>query len=98
MRSHGDHVATSGGWHNWAGNISASPRRHATPASAADVVAEVQRAATDGLAVRMVRRGHSFTPTAVTDGGLLHPDRLPELRAVDNSSGTLAVPLGCRRV
>ncbi len=95
MRSHGDHVATSGGWHNWAGNISASPRRHATPASAADVVAEVQRAATDGLTVRMVGRGHSFTPTAVTDGVLLHPDRLTAIRSVDNAAGTVTVEAGC---
>jgi FAD-linked oxidoreductase len=95
MRSHGDHVATSGGWHNWAGNISASPRRHATPASAADVVAEVQRAATDGLTVRMVGRGHSFTPTAVTDGVLLHPDHLTAIRSVDHAAGTVTVEAGC---
>src|SRR5260370_5520498 len=95
MRSHGDGVATSGGWHNGAGNISASPRGHATPASAADVVAEVQRAATDGLTVRMVGRGHSFTPTAVTDGVLLHPDRLTAIRSVDNAAGTVTVEAGC---
>src|SRR5260370_5529933 len=95
MRSHGDHVATSGGWHNWAGNISASPRRHATPASAADVVAEVQRAATDGLTVRMGGRVHSFTTTAVTDGVLLHPDRLTAIRSVDNAAGTVTVEAGC---
>ncbi len=94
MRRHGS-AAAAASWHNWAGNVSASPRRQASPASSAEVAAEVQRAATDGLTVRMTGSGHSFTPTAVSDGVLLHPGRLTAIRSVDNAAGTVTVEAGC---
>jgi L-gulono-1,4-lactone dehydrogenase len=84
-----------GSWHNWAGNVTARPRRIATPASAEEVAAEIRRAAADGLAVRMTGTGHSFTPTAVTDGVLLRPDRLTAIRSVDAAAGTVTVEAGC---
>ncbi|MGO8959144.1 MAG: D-arabinono-1,4-lactone oxidase [Streptosporangiaceae bacterium] len=95
MRSHGSSTPPSAGWQNWAGNVSASPRRQATPVSAAEVAAEVHRAAADGLTVRMTGSGHSFTPTAVTDGVLLHPGRLTAIRSVDHAAGTVTVEAGC---
>ena len=82
-------------WRNWAGNVRASPSRVATPASAAEVAAEVGRAAADGLTVRMTGSGHSFTPAAVTDGVLLRPDRLTAIRSVDTAAGTVTVEAGC---
>jgi L-gulono-1,4-lactone dehydrogenase len=95
MRNQSGSVATAGAWHNWAGNVTARPRRTVWPASAADVAAEVGRAATDGLAVRMTGTGHSFTPIAVTDGVLLRPDRLTAIRSVDVAAGTVTVEAGC---
>jgi L-gulono-1,4-lactone dehydrogenase len=82
-------------WRNWAGNVSAHPRRIASPGSAEQVAAEIRRAADDGLTVRMPGTGHSFTPTAVTDGVLLRPDRLTAIRAVDAEAGTITVEAGC---
>jgi L-gulono-1,4-lactone dehydrogenase len=82
-------------WRNWAGNVSARPRRIASPGSADEVAAEISRAAADGLTVRMTGTGHSFTPTAVTDGVLLRPDRLTSIRAVDPAAGTVTVEAGC---
>ncbi len=82
-------------WRNWAGNVSARPRRIAAPGSAEEVAAEIGRAAADGLTIRMAGTGHSFTPAAVTDGVLLRPDRLTAIRAVDPAAGTVAVEAGC---
>jgi L-gulono-1,4-lactone dehydrogenase len=82
-------------WRNWAGNVSARPRRIASPGSADEVAAEISRAAADGLTVRMTGTGHSFTPTAVSDGVLLRPDRLTAIRAVDTAAGTVTAEAGC---
>src|SRR5215472_19272964 len=64
MRRSTDQAASA--WHNWAGNVTAQPRRSASPASSDEVAAEISRAAADGLTVRMTGTGHSFTPAAVT--------------------------------
>jgi L-gulono-1,4-lactone dehydrogenase len=82
-------------WHNWAGNVTAQPRRSVSPGSADEVAAEIGRAADDGLTVRMAGTGHSFTPAAVTDGVLLRPDRLTSIRSVDAAAGTVTVEAGC---
>ncbi len=43
----------------------------------------------------MTGSGHSFTPTAVTDGVLLRPGNLTAIRSVDNAAGTVTVEAGC---
>jgi L-gulono-1,4-lactone dehydrogenase len=83
------------GWHNWAGNVTASPSRIASPGSAAEVAAEVARAADDGQPIRMTGSGHSFTPTAASDGVLLRPGRMAAIRSVDPAAGTVTVEAGC---
>ena len=82
-------------WRNWAGNVTARPRRIVSPGSADEVAAEIGRAAADGLTIRMAGTGHSFTPTVATDGVLLRPDRLTAIRAVDAAAGTVTVEAGC---
>ncbi len=82
-------------WRNWAGNVAARPRRTASPGSAEQVAEEIRRAAADGLTVRMTGTGHSFTPTAVSDGVLLRPGQLTAIRAVDAAAGTVTVEAGC---
>ncbi len=95
MRSASAQPGGSAGWHNWAGNVTASPRRTAAPASADEVAAEVRRAAQDGLTVKMTGSGHSFTGAAVSDGVLLRPGRLTAIRSVDRAAGTVTVEAGC---
>jgi L-gulono-1,4-lactone dehydrogenase len=95
MRRHSTQPGGSASWHNWAGNVTASPRRTAAPASADEVAAEVRRAAEDGLTVRMTGSGHSFTPAAVADGVLLQPGRLTAIRSADAAAGTVTVEAGC---
>src|SRR5580700_12126060 len=82
-------------WQNWAGNVTAGPRRFAAPASTEEVAAEVRQAAEDGLRVRMTGTGHSFTPAAACDGVLLRPTRLTAIRSIDPDAGTVTVEAGC---
>src|SRR5260370_39868907 len=74
-------------WRNWAGNVAARPARVRMPGSAAEVAAEVTKAAADGLPIRMTGTGHSFTPAASTDGVLLTPAGLTALRSVLTEPG-----------
>ncbi|MFC4605696.1 D-arabinono-1,4-lactone oxidase [Rhodococcus kronopolitis] len=69
-------------WHNWAECASASPRRFATPATVAELSFEITRAATEGLHVKCVGAGHSFTAAAVTDGVLISLDNLSGIESV----------------
>lgn len=81
-------------WHNWAGNVSVRPVRTTAPASAEEVAAAVRRAAEDGLKVKAVGTGHSFTATAATDGVLIRPERLTGITAVDRAAGTVTARAG----
>ena len=65
------------------------------PGSAAEVAAEVTKAAADGLPIRMTGSGHSFTPTASTEGVLLLPGALTAVRSVDAAAGLVTVEAGC---
>ena len=76
-------------WRNWAGNVAMAPNRTVSP-STTDALAEaVRRAAEDGLRVKAVGTGHSFTAAAVTDGMLIRPERLVGIRGLDRDAGTV---------
>ncbi|WFB07014.1 FAD-binding protein [Streptomyces sp. LX-29] len=81
-------------WRNWAGNVTASPSGVATPASTEELAAVVRAAAREGVPVKAVGTGHSFTAVAATDGLLVRPDRLVGLRALDRAAGTVTVAAG----
>ncbi|MCQ4083010.1 FAD-binding protein [Streptomyces sp. RB6PN25] len=81
-------------WRNWAGNVTARPRRTVTPASVDELAAVVREAAEDGLTVKAVGTGHSFTAAAATEGVLIRPDRLAAVRSVDEKAGTVTVEAG----
>ena len=83
-------------WTNWAGTEHADPARTATPADTAAVATAVTAAVADGLRVKPVGAGHSFTGAAVTDGLLLDLTRLSGLDAVDQESGLVTVRGGTR--
>jgi FAD-linked oxidoreductase len=55
-------------WRNWAGTATASPARWHRPIEAGQIVAAVKDAGRDGLTVRALGSGHSFTDIAATDG------------------------------
>ena len=52
------------------------PAREVTPASVDELAAAVRRAAEDGMPVKAVGTGHSFTSIAATDGLLVRPGLL----------------------
>ncbi len=81
-------------WRNWAGNVTARPRRIVSPGSVEELAAEVRRAAEEGLTVKAVGTGHSFTAAAATDGVLIRPERLTAVRSVDAEAGTVTVEAG----
>lgn len=81
-------------WHNWAGNVSATPARVVTPASVAELREAVRRAASDGLKVKAVGSGHSFTAAAATDGVLIRPQALAGIQVIDRNAGTVTVAAG----
>ncbi|MEU2564983.1 D-arabinono-1,4-lactone oxidase [Streptomyces longispororuber] len=82
------------GWRNWAGTFTARPAREATPASVDELVEAVRGARADGLTVKPVGTGHSFTAAAATDGLLIRPDLLTGIRAIDHAAGSVTVEAG----
>ncbi|MFH8801162.1 D-arabinono-1,4-lactone oxidase [Streptomyces sp. NPDC017936] len=84
----------NGTWRNWGGNVTARPAREAAPASVDELAAAVRRAAEDGLRVKAVGTGHSFTSIAATDGVLIRPHLLTGIRHVDRENMTVTVEAG----
>lgn len=68
--------------------------RVVTPASVGELQEAVRRAAGDGLRVKAVGTGHSFTAAAATDGVLIRPQALRGITAVDRAAGTVTVAAG----
>ena len=82
-------------WSNWAGNQRVRPYRVASPSSTEELAQVVHQAAADGLTVKAVGTGHSFTSIASAEGGVLvRPDRLTALRQIDRAAGTVTVESG----
>jgi FAD-linked oxidoreductase len=81
-------------WRNWGGNVVARPAREVAPASVEELAAAVRRAAEDGLPVKAVGTGHSFTSIAATDGVLIRPQLLTGIRTVDRDAMTVTVAAG----
>ncbi|MFF9453920.1 D-arabinono-1,4-lactone oxidase [Streptomyces flaveolus] len=81
-------------WRNWGGNVSARPAREIAPASVDELAEAVRRAAEDGLRVKAVGTGHSFTSIAATDGVLIRPHLLTGIRRIDRDAMTVTVEAG----
>jgi FAD-linked oxidoreductase len=81
-------------WTSWSGLASALPAQRLAPADAEQVVDAVVAARAQGLRLRMVGSGHSFTDVAVTDGLLLEPGGLVGIESVDRQAGTVTVRAG----
>ncbi|MEV5844828.1 D-arabinono-1,4-lactone oxidase [Streptomyces sp. NPDC051985] len=84
----------SGTWRNWGGNVTVRPAREVTPASVDELAAAVRQAAEDGLKVKAVGSGHSFTSIAATDGVSIRPQLLTGIRNIDHQAMTVTVESG----
>jgi len=81
-------------WQNWAGTASASPARRYWPRSTEEIADAVTSAARDGLTVRALGSGHSFTPAAVTSGAALDLSGWNGIVSADLASGLVTVRSG----
>jgi FAD-linked oxidoreductase len=61
-------VRAGGAWRNWAGTATATPARWQHPADPDQIADAIKGAERDGLPVRVIGAGHSFTAAAATDG------------------------------
>ncbi|WP_100445882.1 D-arabinono-1,4-lactone oxidase [Glycomyces xiaoerkulensis] len=85
---------TTAPWRNWAGTESAAPVRTSRPVCADEAAAAVRAAAEDGLRVKAVGSGHSFSGVAVADGVLMDTGGLDEVVEVDPGAGLVTVGAG----
>src|SRR5215475_13440134 len=83
-------------WSNWAGNQHSGAVRMIQPTTVDEVVAAVKTAADEGLTVKPVGAGHSFTAAATTDGVRIDLSSLASLRSVDRDQRLVTVGAGMR--
>jgi L-gulono-1,4-lactone dehydrogenase len=81
-------------WQNWAGTASADPARRHWPRSTEEIADAVTAAAQDGLTVRALGSGHSFTPAAATSGVALELSGWTGIVGADLDSGLVTVRSG----
>ena len=81
-------------WQNWAGTASADPARRAWPRSTEEIANAVTAAKKDGLTVRALGSGHSFTPAAATSGVALDLSTWAGVIGADLDSGLVTVRSG----
>ena len=93
----GIHIAvTRTSWSNWAGTASSTATRVVRPATRDEVVAAVRAAADDGLPVKAVGSGHSFTSAATTSGVRVELDLLSSVISVDRAARLVTVQAGMK--
>ncbi|WP_067198045.1 D-arabinono-1,4-lactone oxidase [Microbacterium sp. XT11] len=85
-----------GSWQNWGRSASVTPMRVERPRSPEGVQRAVRAAVAQGLTVKAVGAGHSFTGIAVAPGVLLELDDLQGLVSADESSGRVTLLAGTR--
>ena len=81
-------------WRNWGGNQRCAPVEIARPRTVEDLVEVVKSGATDGLRVKAVGSGHSFTDVACTHGVQVRLDEYARLLCYDPDASTVTVEAG----
>ena len=73
----------------YAYSVQSAPARTVRPADEREIAAAVRSAAEDGLGVRVLGTGHSFSPVIGTDGALLDLAALAGVMSVDADRSTV---------
>lgn len=94
VRPQSTRPATGKTWTNWAGNQSCQPAGIHRPTSEDQVCDIVARALSRSETVKAVGSGHSFTPTALTDGHLIDLSGLSRLVDVNRAKNQVTVEAG----
>jgi FAD-linked oxidoreductase len=87
-------VGTQATWRNWSGEQRCRPARIVHARTTEQVQEAVRAAARDGLPVRAVGSGHSFTGAALTDGVMIDVAGLCDVLRADRSTGLVRVQAG----
>ena len=85
-----------GTWQNWGRSASVRPVRVERPRSPEGVQRAVKAAASQGLTVKAIGAGHSFTGIAVAPGVLLELDDMQGLVSADAATGRVTLLAGTR--
>ncbi len=64
-------------WRNWPGQVRCTPATFAEPRSPEQLCGLVRESAEQGIKVRVVGKGHSWTPGPVTDQTMASLEHLP---------------------
>jgi FAD-linked oxidoreductase len=83
-------------WRNWAGTATAAPARRHRPTDPAQISGAIKGAERDGLTVRALGSGHSFSDVAATDGVALDLTGWTGIVAADTANGLVTVRSGTR--
>ena len=81
-------------WRNWTGDQRCVPARIERPRDRGDLIESVKRAADQGLTVRAVGSGHSFTDAACTGGVMFEMGALDRVLDVQRETGLVKVEAG----
>src|SRR4051794_37794726 len=81
-------------WTNWAGNQQASAARVVRPGTTTELADAVKAARADGLPVKALGSGHSFTGAAATNGVRVDLSALTGTVRVDRTLREATVPAG----
>ncbi|MFE6995478.1 D-arabinono-1,4-lactone oxidase [Microbacterium sp. NPDC057659] len=85
-----------GTWQNWGRSASVRPVRVERPRTPEGVQRAVKAAARQGLTVKAIGAGHSFTGIAVAPGVLLELDDMQGLVSADRETGLVTLLAGTR--
>ncbi|MFD5224869.1 D-arabinono-1,4-lactone oxidase [Microbacterium sp. NPDC058342] len=83
-------------WRNWGRSASVRPVRVERPRSPEGVQRAIKAAAAQGLTVKAIGAGHSFTGIAVAPGVLLELDDMQGLVSADAATGLVTLLAGTR--
>jgi len=87
-------VRSGTSWHNWAGNQAARPAQVVSPRDVEELTELVKAAERDGLRVKAIGSGHSFTAIGITDGVQVRLGGLSRLLSADRATGLVTVEAG----
>ncbi len=87
-------MTSASSWSNWAGTATSTAARVIHPTSRDEVAAAILSAASDGLPVKAVGSGHSFTSAAATSGVRVELGSLASLVSVDRAARLVTVQAG----
>lgn len=79
---------------NWSGDVQATPRQIAYPATENEIVNLVKQAEAEGLRIRLVGHGHSFMPLVHTGDILISLDKYQGIVAADVAHCQVVVKAG----